>query len=148
MPIDKSHHMSRMNLSLTVCVWHVCFCWFQHIASPNRWFVHEGDLYVWLPGKDHYSSYFVFLFSNLVLITKKRSSKKCLVHTTILLDDTENLMLQDLDQNEGHASFEFGLCGESLQFYFSCQSESEKKDWIDSFKDVLEGTEHYKEPEF
>jgi hypothetical protein len=104
-------------------------------VSAARFFIREGDLFLWDTKLSRKVLYTIFLFNDILLITS-RKKKKFRLRVFVTLR-TPSCSVEIVDSS-GH-NFEFRVHCKTKSFYFYCDSDNDRKKWIKDINCSIKG---------
>lgn len=106
------------------------------LLNPSRFFVREGDLFMWNKKKSKKSNRHFFLFNDIMLLCKKQGSKRYFLRIHITLRSpyvsTESI------ETSSHAS-EFRLHCKTRSFILYATTDEERKGWLRDMQNSITG---------
>jgi len=107
------------------------------LISASRFFIREGELAMWHQKKRKKSKRYFFLFNDIMLLTKRQSSKKYLLRIHITLR-SPSVSVESIDS----ASFnwEFRLHCRTRSFILYANGEEDRELWTADMEKSIKGT--------
>jgi len=107
------------------------------LLQPSRFFVREGDLFMWNRKKSKKSLRHFYLFNDILLLCKKKTSKRYFLRIHITLR-SPYVTVETI--NSSAMNSEFRLHCKSRSFILYAFSEDERKEWVNDLDASIHGT--------
>jgi hypothetical protein len=107
------------------------------LISTSRFFIREGELYVWNERKRKKQLRYFFLFNDIMLLTKRESHKRFWLRIHITLR-SPYVSVEDIDNSSYNQ--EIRLHCRSRSFILYAPSDDLRREWIDDIRASIAGT--------
>jgi hypothetical protein len=107
------------------------------LISTARFFVREGELYVWNEKKRKKQLRYFYLFNDILLLTKRESHKRFWLRIHITLR-SPYVSVEDMDNSS--ANQEIRLHCRSRSFLLYAPSDELRRDWVDDLRASISGS--------
>jgi len=107
------------------------------LISTSRFFIREGELYVWNEKKRKKQLRYFFLFNDIMLLTKRESHKRFWLRIHITLR-SPYVSVEDIDNSSYNQ--EIRLHCRSRSFILYAPSDELRREWIDDIRASIAGT--------
>jgi len=107
------------------------------LISTSRFFVREGELYVWNEKKRKKQLRYFFLFNDILLLTNRESHKRYWLRIHITLR-SPYVSVEDIDNSSYNQ--EIRLHCRSRSFIMYAPSDELRRDWIEDLRASIAGT--------
>jgi len=105
------------------------------LVDNNRFFVREGELFVWSEKDKKKKRRYFFLFNDILLLCKREGSRKFWLRVHITLRSPH----VQVEESGGYDPLEFRLRCRTRTFLLWASSGESKKSWMQDIKDSVEG---------
>jgi len=107
------------------------------LISTSRFFVREGEMFLWDEKKKKKKKRYFFLFNDILLLCRKESHKRFWLRIHITLR-SPYVSIEDIENSSYNN--EFRLHCRSRSFILYASSPDQKKDWIQDLQHSISGT--------